>query len=366
MHARLALALLAAGLLLPGPAAAETPRVLSWGDQGDGTYRNPVLKADYSDPDVIRVGDDFWLVASDFHFVGMQVLHSRDLVNWELVGQVFPRLAMHAKYDEMNGYAQGTWAPTIRHHDGTFYVFVCTPYDGLFMWHAKNPRGPWSETVTVKAVSGGRTRLRSGTTTGRPISSTACSAQARSILHRMSPDGRTLLDEGKEIYRGNVAEGPKLFKRHGWYYISLPEGGVERGGQTVLRSRNVYGPYERRVVLPDGSPHQGGIVELPNGESWFLGFKSTGHLGRVVHLQPVRWADDDWPVFGDGGRPVERWKKPAVSQAAADRAPGRERRVRRKDTRPSVAVEPQPRPRRVVTDGPTRLAPPRGAGRRAT
>ena len=95
-----------------GPASPRP--VLAWGDQGDGTYRNPILKADYSDPDVIRVGDDFYLVASDFHFVGMQVLHSRDLVNWEIVGQVFPRLDMHPKYDEMNGYAQGTWAPTLR------------------------------------------------------------------------------------------------------------------------------------------------------------------------------------------------------------------------------------------------------------
>ena len=314
MHARLALGALVSTLLLAGPSAADAPRVLAWGDQGDGTYRNPVLNADYSDPDVIRVGDDFWLVASDFHFVGVQVLHSRDLVNWELAGQVFPRLAMHAKYDEMNGYAQGTWAPTIRHHDGTFYVYVCTPYDGLFMWQAKDPRGPWSETVTVKAVSGWEDPAPFWDDDGKAYLVHSVLGAGPLILHRMSPDGRTLLDEGKEIYRGKVAEGPKLFKRKGWYYISLPEGGVDRGGQTVLRSRTIEGPYERRVVLPDGSPHQGGIVELANGEGWFLGFKSTGHLGRVVHLQPVQWGDDDWPVFGDAGRPVARWKKPAVAR----------------------------------------------------
>jgi beta-xylosidase len=134
------------------------------------------------------------------------------------------------------------------------------------------------------------------------------------ILHRMSPDGRTLLDDGVEIYRGPVAEGPKLFKRAGLYYISLPEGGVATGGQTVLRAKDLYGPWERRVVLADGSPHQGGLVELPNGESWFVGFKSTGHLGRVCHLLPVRWGEDGWPVFGDGGRTVERWRKPGVSR----------------------------------------------------
>jgi hypothetical protein len=129
----------------------------------------------------------------------------------------------------------------------------------------------------------------------------------------MSPDGTRLLDEGEVIYRGPVAEGPKVYKRDGWYYISLPEGGVERGGQTLLRARNLRGPWERRVVMPDGSPHQGGIVDLDNGESWFLGFKSTGFLGRVVHLEPVKWGDDGWPVFGDGGRPVVGGRKPAIA-----------------------------------------------------
>ena len=132
--------------------AAEAP--LPWGDQGDGTYRNPILSADYSDPEVIRVGQDFYLVASDFHFVGIQVLHSRDLVNWRIVGQVFDRLAMAPRYDEMQGYAQGTWAPALRYHDGTYYLYVCTPKDGLFLWTATDPAGPWSEMVTVKAVEG--------------------------------------------------------------------------------------------------------------------------------------------------------------------------------------------------------------------
>jgi beta-xylosidase len=297
------------------PAAAE-PRVLAWGDQRDGTYRNPVLKADYSDPDVVRVGDDFYLVASDFHYVGMQVLHSRDLVNWEVVGQVFRRLDMHPRYDEMNGYAQGTWAPALRHHRGRFHVYVCTPWDGLFMWHADDPRGPWSDTVTVRAVERWEDPAPFWDDDGRAY-------LVHSVLGagplRMSPDGRTLLDDGVEIYRGPVAEGPKLFKRGGRYYISLPEGGVEKGGQTVLRATSLYGPWERRVVLPDGSPHQGALVDLPGGESWFVGFKSTGHLGRVCHLLPVRWGEDGWPVFGDGGRAVDRWRKPSVPPQAIAR-----------------------------------------------
>jgi len=295
-----------------GAAEPEAARILAWGDQGDGTYRNPILKADYSDPDVVRVGDDFYLIASDFHFVGIQVLHSKDLVNWTVIGQVFDRLTMHPKYDEMKGYAEGTWAPTLRHHDGEFYVFVCTPFDGLFMWHAKDPRGPWSETVTVKAVLKWEDPAPFWDDDGKAYLVHSLKGAGPLILHRMSPDGRRLLDDGVEVYRGPVAEGPKLFKRNGEYFISLPEGGVGTGGQTMLRARNIYGPYERRVVLPDGSPHQGAIVDLASGESWFIGFKSRGHLGRISHLMPVTWGADGWPVFGDGGVTVEHGKKPAV------------------------------------------------------
>ena len=125
---------------------------VTWGDLGDGRYRNPILKADYSDPDAIRVGDDFYLVASDFHFMGIQVLNSKDLVNWKIIGQVFHRLGFSPKYDEMAGYAEGTWAPSLRYHNGEFYLYVCTPFDGLFMWHTKDPAALWTGPVTVKAI----------------------------------------------------------------------------------------------------------------------------------------------------------------------------------------------------------------------
>jgi hypothetical protein len=212
----------------------------------------------------------------------MQVLHSKDLVNWQIIGQVFNRLSMSPKYDEMKGYSQGTWAPALRYHNGEFYIFVCTPSEGLFMWHAKNPSGPWSETVTVKAVprwedpcpfwdDDGQAYLIHGRVGAGPL-----------ILHRMSPDGTQLLDEGKEIYRGPVAEGPKLYKRKGYYYISLPEGGVDSGWQTVLRAKDIYGPYERREVFPKGRPHQGGWIELKSGETWFRGVYA-GDTGRLLY-----------------------------------------------------------------------------------
>ncbi len=301
-------------ILLPIGVHGAKQKVLTWGDQGDGTFKNPILKTDFSDPDILRHGDDFYLIASDFHFVGMQILHSKDLVNWRIIGQIFDRLAMDPKYDEMRGYSQGTWAPAIRYHDGEFYVYVCTPQEGLFMWHAKNPAGPWSKTVTVKAIPRWEDPCPFWDDDGQAYLIHSRVGAGPLVLHRMSADGAKLLDDGEEIYRGNVSEGPKLYKRKGYYYISLPEGGVEAGGQTVLRSKNIYGPYERRQAFPMGSPHQGGWVELENGETWFISFKSAGHLGRICYLNPIKWTDDGWPVFGDNGKPVDSWKKPNVGK----------------------------------------------------
>ena len=130
----------------------------------------------------------------------------------------------------------------------------------------------------------------------------------------MAPDGSKLLDDGVEVYHGRNSEGPKLYKRHGFYYISLPEGGVKGGWQTVLRSKNIFGPYEHKIVLKDG-PHQGGMVEFDSGQAWFIGFEVTGSLGRIDYLEPVKWGDDDWPVFGNNGEPVDQLKKPDVGAA---------------------------------------------------
>ncbi|MEK4059866.1 MULTISPECIES: glycoside hydrolase family 43 protein [Paenibacillus] len=293
---------------------AEWPR---WGDLGNGYYRNPVLNADVSDPDVIRVGDDFYMVCSDFHFMGMQVFHSKDLVNWSLTGKVYERLDIDPAYDEMRGYAKGSWAPAIRYYDGRFYVYFCTPDEGLYMSSASHPAGPWEPLHEVARISGwedpcpfwdedGQAYLGHSTVGAGPI-----------VLHRMSKDGKRLLDPGTIVYVGKIAEGTKIYKRNGYYYFIIPEGGVETGWQTVLRSGSLYGPYERKVVLQQGAtavngPHQGAIVELRNGETWFLHFNSSGALGRVCHLQPVRW-EDDWPVIGMNGEPVDIYAKPGIA-----------------------------------------------------
>ena len=293
--------------------------ILSWDYQNDGTYRNPVLCADFSDPDVIRVQDKYYMVASDFHFMGMQVLESEDMVNWRYASQIYTRID-ELGWDSMQHYAGGSWAPAIRYHDGMFYVYFCTPDEGLYMSTAKDAHGPWTLLHLVKRVEKwedpcpfwdddgqaylGRSRHRAG-----PI-----------IVHRMSADGRQLLDDGVTVYTGPIAEGTKFLKRNGYYYLIIPEGGVGTGWQTVLRAKNIYGPYERRIVLEQGStnvngPHQGALVDTPDGQWWFYHFQETPVLGRIVHLQPARW-ENDWPVIGsdlDGngiGEPVDTWRKP--------------------------------------------------------
>jgi beta-xylosidase len=138
------------------------------------------------------------------------------------------------------------------------------------------------------------------------------------IIHHMSADGTKLLDDGTQVYTGDGSEGPKLYKRHGYYYVSFPEGGVVKGWQTVIRSKNIFGPYESKRVMNPGMPHQGGIVELDSGESWFIGFKEqTGPLaalGRIDYLEPVVWGSDDWPTFGNNGDDVGQHAKPNVGK----------------------------------------------------
>ena len=299
-----------------------------WGDQGNGTYTNPVINADFSDPDVIRVGQKYYMVASDFHFMGMQVLESEDMVNWRYISQIYSKIN-EPGWDQNQHYAGGSWAPAIRYHDGLFYVFFCTPDEGLFMSTAQDPHGPWAPLHLVKRVKKWEDPCPFWEDDGEDQSSDGQAYLGRSrhgagpiIVHKMSPDGKQLLDEGVTVYEGPVAEGTKFMKRNGWYYLIIPEGGVGTGWQTVLRSKNIYGPYERKIVLEKGStkvngPHQGALVDAPNGSWWFYHFQETPVLGRVVHLQPVRW-QDDWPLMGidyDGngiGEPVHTWKKPIM------------------------------------------------------
>jgi len=319
----------------PTPAGQPSGAVSKvWvADRGDGTYRNPVIHADFSDPDAVRVGEDFYMTASSFNSApGLPVLQSKDLVNWSVVGYVFRRQPPYDVFDRPQ-HGGGVWAPSIRYHEGEFYIFYPDPDRGIYVTKARAAAGPWSEPLLIKEAKGWIDPCPLWDDDGRAYLVTAMAASRSGvksvlIVSRMSPDGTRLLDDGVLVFDGHdrdpTLEGPKFYKRGGYYYIFAPAGGVETGWQLALRSKSVYGPYERRVVLAQGKtningPHQGAWVETQTGESWFLHFQDLGPYGRVVHLQPMRWADG-WPVMGtdpdgDGtGEPVLTYKKPNVGR----------------------------------------------------
>ena len=311
-------------ILLSCPCAgfAQTNSPPLWGDQGNGTFKNPVINADYSDPDVIKVGDSFYMVCSDFHYMGMPVLKSKDLVNWTIIGKIYNRLDINSKYNTMERYGGGSWAPSIRFHDGRFFVYFCTPDEGLYMSTTADPSGKWSALTEIKKVGGWEDPCPFWDDNGQAYLGHSRLGAGPIIIHKMSKDGKHLLDSGKVVYEGPTSEGTKIYKRKGFYYIIIPEGGVGTGYETALRSKNIYGPYERKIVLEQGTtsvngPHQGGFVELPSGESWFMHFQGVGALGRVCHLEPVSWIDD-WPLMGididkNGiGEPVSILQKPNI------------------------------------------------------
>lgn len=311
-------------LLVAAAQASAQYRSEVWcPDNGDGTYQNPVLNADYSDPDVICVGDDYYLTASSFQCMpGLPVLHSRDLVNWTIIGYALQRQFP----GELPQHGNGVWAPSIRHHNGEFYIYWGDPDRGVMMVKAKNPAGPWEEPVCVIPGKGmidtcplwdddGRCYLVNGWANSR--------AGFNSVLtvRELSADGTRPIGQPVIVFDGGnrdyTTEGPKFYKRDGWYWIMCPAGGVETGWQLAMRSKSPYGPYESKTVLRQGKtpvngPHQGGWVHTALGEDWFLHFQDKGPYGRVVHLQPVDWSSG-WPVMGKKGEPVLTYRKPKTT-----------------------------------------------------
>ncbi|MCX7984249.1 MAG: glycoside hydrolase 43 family protein [Bacteroidetes bacterium] len=299
-------------------------------DLGNGMYKNPVIYADYSDPDVIRVGSDYYLVASSFsHFPGLPILHSKDLVNWTLIGH-----AAHTYPDTsfvLPQHGKGIWAPSIRYHNGEFYIYFGDPDRGIFMTKAKNPAGPWTPLHLVRKVVGWIDPCPFWDDDGNAylvhaFANSRVGIKSILAINKMSSDGLEIYDEGIVVFVGHFShptmEGPKLYKRNGYYYIFAPAGGVKTGWQTVLRSKNIFGPYEDKIVLEQGStningPHQGAWVETDVGEHWFIHFQDRYAYGRIIHLQPMKW-ENDWPLIGidyDGngiGEPVSTYSKPIV------------------------------------------------------
>lgn len=287
-----------------------------------------MLYADYSDPDVIRVGEDYFLTASSFTATpGLPILRSRDLVNWTLAGHALANLPA-ARYHEFQPGA-GVWAPALREHAGTFYIFLPLPDEGIYVVTAPHPTGPWTPPRLLVEGRGLIDPCPFWDDDGRAYLVHAYARSRSGIKDRlrlrpMAPDTSRLLGDGEIVFhdpiRHPTIEGPKLYKRQGWYYILAPAGGVTRGWQVALRARRIFGPYEDRVVLEQGrteinGPHQGALVDTPSGEWWFVHFQDAGVYGRVVHLNPVTW-QDGWPLMGaavpGSGRrePVLRRAKP--------------------------------------------------------
>ncbi|MBQ9400273.1 MAG: family 43 glycosylhydrolase [Bacteroidales bacterium] len=305
-------------------------------------FHNPIINADYSDPDVIAVDGEYWMTSSSFDQIpGLQILHSYDLVNWEIVGAALRKQVPEETFNSVQ-HGNGVWAPCIRYHDGMFYIFWGDPDFGIYQVHTTDPRGQWSDPVLVLAGKGlidtsplwdddGRVYLVHGWANSR--------AGFNGVLDvcELNEDCTAVIGEQVSVFNGNetgnrTLEGPKFYKRNGWYYIMAPAGGVSTGWQLVMRSRNVYGPYECRRVLQQGNgytkaPHQGGWVTDAAGDDWFIHFEDRGPYGRVVHLQPVWWGPDDWCYFGrdtnlDGvGEPVSEYRYPAVASRELEGIP---------------------------------------------
>lgn len=315
----------------PVVSAQVSPEGLPTADQGDGTYKNPILHLDYSDPDVIRVGTDYYMTASSFNCIpGLPILHSKDMVNWKLVNYALKSQSPTVVYD-IPQHGKGVWAPSMNFRDGYFRIYYPDPDYGIFMTQTKDPLGDWDRPVLVLAGKGIIDPSVFWDDDGKAYLAVAWAGSRAGVnslltLYSMDKNATKTLDKGRHVYDGHTdnhtVEGPKFYKRNGYYYIFAPAGGVATGWQLVLRSKNIYGPYEERVVMHQGSttingPHQGALVQTKKGQDWFFHFQDKGLYGRVVHLQPVSWLDD-WPIIGleeNGiGQPVSIFKKPDVGK----------------------------------------------------
>ncbi len=290
-------------------------------------YANPIIYGDYSDPDPIRVGDDFYMVASSFTYApGIPILHSRDMVHWEIVNYALRTLPFE-KYSKPS-HGSGAWAPAIRYRNGEFLIFIPFVDEGIMVARSKDILGDF-ELNMLAPHPGWIDPCPIWLDDGRAFMVFAYARSRAGInnviaLVEIDPECRRVLGNPEIIFDGNliapISEGPKAYLHDGDILILFPAGGVERGWQCCIRSRDIHGPYEYRVVMHQGrsstrGAHQGGWVTAPDGSDWFLHFQDAGELGRIIHLQPMRFIDG-WPMMGadidgDGiGEPVQGWRMP--------------------------------------------------------
>jgi len=331
-------------LLLAAPAVAQrTSR--SWAsDNGNGTYSNPLFYDEFSDPDMIRVGADYYLTGTTMHTMpGLPILHSRDLVNWRIVGYALDRLDLGPDFRLEDGkeiYGQGIWAPSFRYHNGTYYIFANVNRFGLQVYRATDPRGPWKHNrlekglhdISVLFDDDGKIYAVYGARTIRIV-------EFNQDLTAVKPEtDRVLIEPAK-----GMGEGSHIYKIHGKYYIvsAVPGAHVP---MKCARADRLEGPWEVTTISedeslgigqsyrikgnrrtppfelnpPDANPrlsltlHQGGIVDTPGGEWWGFSMQDHNAVGRLTSLSPVTWVDG-WPYFGLPGnlkRTPSTWVKP--------------------------------------------------------
>lgn len=285
----------------------------SWGDLQDGSFRNPIIPADYSDIDCIRVGDDYYAISSTFQFSpGMTILHSTDLVNWRICGHAVEDLTQISpalNWDQMDRYARGIWAGTIRYHNERFYIFFGTPDEGYFMTSASNPEGPWDPLHTLLAEPGWDDCSVLWDDEGNAcFVGTHFADKYKTYLFKMTPDGKTI-DRSSAILVNSGAgrEANKLIRVGDWYYLIFSEHYPEKGRYVMAkRAKSLWGPYEEEKQLAHTSkeakePNQGGIVQAQDKKWYFLTHHGTGSWeGRAVSLLPVTWVEG-WPIIGKIG-----------------------------------------------------------------
>lgn len=315
--------ILGLALLIVTSASAQQPSAVWSPDNADGTYTNPVIFADYSDPDVCAVNDDYYLTASSFNCIpGLPILHSKDLVNWQIIGHAISELNPTNVFNAPQ-HGKGVWAPSIRFHDGVFYIYWGDPDYGVFMVKSENPAAEWSKPICVIPGKGMIDTCPLWDDDGRCYLVNAWAASRAGLnsiltVRELSNDGTHPIGLPRIVFDGGQAnhttEGPKFYKHDGYYWILCPAGGVEKGWQLAMRSKSPYGPYESKIVLQQGNtdingPHQGAWVHTQFNEDWFLHFNDKGPYGRVVFLQPVDWTSG-WPMMGREGEPVMKYRKP--------------------------------------------------------
>jgi len=291
-------------------------------------YHNPIIRGFHPDPSICRVGTDYYLITSSFeYFPGIPIFHCRDLVNWKPLGHVLTRPSQLPLARTNHGLSSlGIYAPTIRYHNGRFYVITTNVTNGAnFYVYADKPEGPWSDPVMIPDWPGIDPDLFFDENGKVYVTGTNRYMVEPEGIYQAELDIETgrLVSDRILIWHGTggaCPEGPHIYKIGDWYYLMIAEGGTEYGHmETIARSKHPSGPYEanpnnpimsnRSTNLPIQATGHADLVQAPDGSWWavFLGIRPVGypkrhHLGRETNLAPVTWSEDGWPVIGTNGR----------------------------------------------------------------